>query len=136
MVVLDAERFGVAQLHQLRGRVGRGGEPAVCLLVSSVPADAPAATRLAALAQEHDGFALAELDLEQRREGDLLGAAQTGRRSSLRLLSLRRDAPLIAQARQDASEVVAADPVLADLPDLAAEVARMTGARGDYLERA
>jgi ATP-dependent DNA helicase RecG len=135
MVVMDAERFGVAQLHQLRGRVGRGRHPGVCLLVTTAAADSPAAARLGQVAAQNDGFALAELDLEQRREGDLLGAAQTGRRSSLRLLSLRRDAELIEQARQDATALVAADPDLSEYPDLAAEVARMTGSRADYLER-
>jgi ATP-dependent DNA helicase RecG len=136
MVVVDAERFGVAQLHQLRGRVGRGRAPGVCLLVTTAPAGSPAAARLAQVAATDDGFALAELDLEQRREGDLLGAAQTGRRSSLRLLSLRRDVGLISQAREDASALVEVDPGLGDHPELAAEVARMTGSRADYLERA
>jgi len=136
MVVVDAERFGVAQLHQLRGRVGRGRAPGVCLLVTTAPAGSPVAARLAQVAATDDGFALAELDLEQRREGDLLGAAQTGRRSSLRLLSLRRDVGLISQAREDASALVEVDPGLDDHPELAAEVARMTGSRADYLERA
>jgi ATP-dependent DNA helicase RecG len=135
MVVLDAERFGVAQLHQLRGRVGRGHDPGVCLLVTAAPAGSPAAVRLAEVARESDGFVLAELDLQQRREGDLLGAAQTGRRSSLRLLSLRRDAHLIGLAREDATQVVAGDPDQSGHPELAAEVERMTGSRADYLER-
>jgi ATP-dependent DNA helicase RecG len=136
MVVMDAERFGVAQLHQLRGRVGRGGLPGLCLLVTGASAGTPARTRLETVAAETDGFALAELDLQQRREGDLLGAAQTGHRSSLRLLSLRRDAGLISAAREDAAEVVATDPNLRDQPDLAREVERMTADRADYLERA
>jgi ATP-dependent DNA helicase RecG len=104
--------------------------------VTAAPAGSPAAVRLAEVARETDGFVLAELDLQQRREGDLLGAAQTGRRSSLRLLSLRRDAHLIGLAREDAAQVVAGDPDLAGHPDLAAEVERMTGSRADYLERA
>jgi ATP-dependent DNA helicase RecG len=135
MVVVDADRFGVAQLHQLRGRVGRGTHTSVCLLLTSAPAGSPARARLDAVAATTDGFALAELDLQQRREGDLLGVAQSGRQSSLRLLSARRDAALIAQARQDAIAVVAADPQLRAHPDLAAEVARMTADRADYLER-
>jgi ATP-dependent DNA helicase RecG len=136
MVIMDAERFGVAQLHQLRGRIGRGRLPGVCLLVTGAAEGSPARERLVAVAAETDGFVLAELDLEQRREGDLLGAAQTGRRSSLRVLSLRRDAALIAAAREDATAVVQADPGLHGHPHLAAEVARLTGERADYLERA
>lgn len=135
MVVMDADRFGVAQLHQLRGRVGRGAEPAVCLLVTRAPEGTPARTRVEQVAATRDGFELAEIDLAHRREGDLLGVAQSGARSSLRLLSLRRDVALIREARQDAAGVVAADPDLTDHPELAAEIARMTGARADYLER-
>jgi len=136
MVVVDADRFGVAQLHQLRGRVGRGSHTSVCLLLTRAPSGSPARDRLEAVAATTDGFALAELDLLQRREGDLLGVAQSGRRSSLRLLSPRRDVALIGQARQDAVALVAADPELREHPDLAAEVRRMTGERADYLERA
>ena len=87
MVVLDADRFGISQLHQLRGRVGRGSAPGLCLLVTDAPADTPARERLDAVASTLDGFELAELDLEQRREGDVLGEAQSGR-SSFKLLSL------------------------------------------------
>lgn len=136
MVVMDAERFGVAQLHQLRGRVGRGSTPSVCLLVTAAPAASPARRRLDVIASTTDGFALAELDLAQRREGDLLGVAQSGRRSSLRLLSLRRDLALIEAARADAGAVVDVDPELADHPELASEVERMTRDKADYLERA
>jgi ATP-dependent DNA helicase RecG len=136
MVVMDADRFGVAQVHQLRGRVGRGTSPSVCLLVTRAPAGSASRERLDAVAATTDGFALAELDLAQRREGDLLGVAQSGRRSSLRLISLRRDADLIAAARHDASAVVEGDPNLDEHPELAAEVERMTGERADYLERA
>ena len=90
MVVLDADRFGVSQLHQLRGRVGRGGHPGLCLLVTDAEADSPARERLDAVAATTDGFELSRLDLEQRREGDVLGASQSGRRSGLRLLSVHR----------------------------------------------
>src|SRR5690606_34369750 len=88
MIVLDADRFGVSQLHQLRGRVGRGSAPGLCLLVTEAPAGTPARQGLDAGASTGDGFRLAEFDLEQRREGDVLGATQSGRRSHLRLLSL------------------------------------------------
>ncbi len=136
MVVMDADRFGVAALHQLRGRVGRGTKPSVCLLVTAAEDGTAARDRVEAIAQTTDGFALAEIDLEQRREGDLLGVAQSGRRSSLRLLSLRRDGAVIARARTAASAVVEQDPDLGAHPALAAELARVTGDRGDYLERA
>ena len=136
MVVLDADRFGVAALHQLRGRVGRGSRPSVCLLVTRAPSGSPARDRVEAVAATNDGFALADIDLEQRREGDLLGDAQSGRRSSLRLLSLRRDGQVISAAREAAAAVVDDDPDLVSHPALAAEVDRMTGDRAEYLQRA
>ncbi len=120
MVVMDAERFGVSQLHQLRGRVGRGDAPGLCLLVTRAPAGSGAHERLAALAATTDGFALSQLDLELRREGDVLGSAQAGRRSSLRLLSVVSDEDVIADARVAAEGTVAADPALAEHPALAA----------------
>jgi ATP-dependent DNA helicase RecG len=136
MVVLDADRFGVSQLHQLRGRVGRGGAPGVCLLVTDAPAGAAARERLDAVASTVDGFELARLDLEQRREGQVLGEAQSGR-SSFRLLSLLRDEELIGQARDEATALVAADPELARHPALAAAVADFVGEdRAEYLEKA
>ena len=95
MVVLDADRFGVSQLHQLRGRIGRGSAPGLCLLVTEAPAGSPSRERLDAVAATTDGFELARLDVEQRREGDILGASQSGRRSQLKLLSLLRDEDLI-----------------------------------------
>ena len=116
MAVLDADRFGVSQLHQLRGRIGRGAHPGLCLLVTEVPEAAPSRERLDAVAATTDGFELARLDVEQRREGDVLGAAQSGRRSQLRLLSLLRDEELIVAARAEASDLVAADPELAGHP--------------------
>jgi ATP-dependent DNA helicase RecG len=137
MVVLDADRFGVSQLHQLRGRVGRGSAPGICLLFTAADADSPARHRLDAVAATTDGFDLARLDLEQRREGDILGAAQSGRRSQLRLLSVLRDEVLIAEARTEAQALVAADPELAGHPVLAAEVAALVGEeRAEYLEKA
>ena len=110
MVVMDADRFGISQLHQLRGRIGRGEHPGVCLLVTYVDPTTPAAARLAAVARTRDGFELAEADLEQRREGNVLGANQSGARSTLRLLRAISDADLIAEAREAANDLVAADP--------------------------
>jgi ATP-dependent DNA helicase RecG len=136
MVIMDADRFGVSQLHQLRGRVGRGGHPGLCLLVTEAP-PGQARDRLDAVAATQDGFALSRLDLEQRREGDVLGAAQAGRKSSLKLLTLLKDEELIGQARQEAEELVGADPVLAGQPALAAAIAAMLDAdRAEYLEKA
>ncbi len=136
MVVLDADRFGVSQLHQLRGRVGRGTAPGLCLLVTESGPDTPARERLDAVAGTLDGFALAELDLEARREGDVLGATQSGRRSHLRLLSLLRDRELIGQARQEAIELVLADPELAGHPELRDWIAALVDEeRAEYLEK-
>jgi ATP-dependent DNA helicase RecG len=136
MVIMDADRFGVSQLHQLRGRVGRGSAPGLCLFVTEAPAGVPARRRLDDVAATSDGFALARLDLEQRREGDVLGAAQSGRRSRLRLLSLLHDGDLIATARAEATRIVRLDPELTDLPALAATVAALVDAeRAEYLEK-
>ena len=135
MVVLDADRFGISQLHQLRGRIGRGGHPGVCLLVSGNESDA-AQTRLQALAATSDGFELARLDLAQRREGDVLGTAQSGVRSSLRHLSLLRDEEVIEVARADVEAVLAQDPGLDAHPDLAAAVSRWAEQeQAAYLEK-
>jgi ATP-dependent DNA helicase RecG len=112
MVIMDAERFGVSQLHQLRGRVGRGREAGLCLLVTEAPGASPARERLDAVAATGDGFQLSRLDLQQRREGDVLGSAQAGRRSSLKLLKLLADEDLIATAREEAATLVNADPKL------------------------
>ena len=137
MVVLDADRFGVSQLHQLRGRVGRGGHAGLALLVTEAPDASPARARLAAVEATLDGFVLARLDLEQRREGDVLGHSQSGRRSSLRLLSVLRDEAVIADARDEAFALVAADPTLAGHPGLAAELAEALGEeRAEYLGKA
>jgi ATP-dependent DNA helicase RecG len=136
MVILDADRFGVSQLHQLRGRVGRGSAPGLCLLVSETEPGTPAAERLTSVASTLDGFRLAELDLEQRREGDVLGAAQSGRRSHVRLLSLLRDADLIEEARAEAMAIIAADQELERHPLLAATVEALVGEeRAEYLEK-
>jgi ATP-dependent DNA helicase RecG len=137
MVVLDADRFGVSQLHQLRGRVGRGSAPGLCLLVTEAPAGSEPRERLDAVASTLDGFRLAELDLEQRREGDVLGAAQSGRRSHLRLLSLLRDADLIGEARADAEALLDLDPDLDRHPELASMVAALVDSeRAEFLQKA
>jgi ATP-dependent DNA helicase RecG len=137
MMIMDAERFGVSQLHQMRGRVGRGTEKGICLLVTEALEGSPSRDRLDAVAATNDGFELARLDVEQRREGDVLGAAQSGSRSQLRLLSLLRDEDLIVQARAEASELVAADPELSAHPLLAAEVALLAAdERAEYLDKA
>jgi ATP-dependent DNA helicase RecG len=136
MVVMDADRFGVSQLHQLRGRVGRGGAPGLCLLVTEAAEETPARERLTAVAATLDGFQLAELDLEQRREGDVLGAAQSGRRSHLRLLSLLRDRELIGEARAEALELLDGDPELERYPLLRDWIAaQVDEERAEYLEK-
>ncbi|PRW62553.1 ATP-dependent DNA helicase RecG [Actinopolyspora mortivallis] len=137
MVIMDADRFGMSQLHQLRGRVGRGDSPGLCLLVSAAMPQSPARNRLDAVASTTDGFELARLDLQQRREGDVLGAAQSGRRSTLRMLSLVHDEELIATARAEAEEFVEPDPELRDHPGLAAMVTELVDEdRADFLEKA
>lgn len=124
MVILEADRFGVSQLHQLRGRVGRGGVPGLCLLVTEAAAGTPARERVDAVASTLDGFELAEVDLELRGEGDVLGDAQSGARSSLRLLRVVKDAGLIAEARVEAERVLDDDPQLTRHPALAAAIER------------
>jgi ATP-dependent DNA helicase RecG len=137
MVILDAERFGLSQLHQLRGRVGRGSAAGVCLLVTEMPAATAARTRLDAIADTTDGFALAQLDLELRREGDVLGALQSGRRSGLRLLSLLKHEEIIAKARVYAVDIVEHDPTLTEHSGLAALVGQTVGdeERAAWLDR-
>jgi len=125
MVIMDAERFGVSQLHQLRGRVGRGTSPGLCILITTAIADTPARIRLEAVAGSTDGFELSRIDLEQRREGDVLGAAQSGSRSHLRLLRVLRDEDLILTARADAQELLASDPDLSQHKQLAREFAKV-----------
>jgi ATP-dependent DNA helicase RecG len=134
MVIMDAERFGVSQLHQLRGRVGRGKDPGICLLVTEMPAATASRDRLDAVASTLDGFELARLDLEMRREGDILGAVQSGRRSTVKLLSLLRDEKLIAEAREEAQALIAN---LDDYPGLSRMVAELIkDDRAEYLEKA
>ena len=125
MVIMDADRFGVSQLHQLRGRVGRGSAPGLCLLVSSAQEDSPAMQRLNSVAATLDGFELARIDLEQRKEGDVLGRSQSGGKSHLRLLRVLRDENLIDQAREVAVKILKTDPDLSNLPELNAEVEKL-----------
>ena len=136
MVVMDAERFGISQLHQLRGRVGRGNQPGLCLLMTSSGEDTPAWERLQAVAATTDGFELSSVDLELRHEGDVLGTRQSGVRSSLRLLSVVRDETVIADAREAAIQVVADDPELAGHEALAAAVQALESTEQvEFMER-
>ncbi|MEU4200250.1 ATP-dependent DNA helicase RecG [Streptomyces sp. NPDC045470] len=136
MVIMDADRFGVSQLHQLRGRVGRGSAPGLCLLVSEMPEASPARARLAAVAGTLDGFELSRIDLEQRREGDVLGQAQSGARTSLRMLAVIEDEQVIEAAREEATSVVAADPELSGYPELRIALQALLDAeREQYLDK-
>ncbi|MFE5030534.1 ATP-dependent DNA helicase RecG [Streptomyces sp. NPDC056683] len=136
MVIMDADRFGVSQLHQLRGRVGRGSAPGLCLLVTEMPEASPARQRLTAVASTLDGFELSRIDLEQRREGDVLGQAQSGARSSLRVLAVIEDEEIIAEARDEATALVADDPELTNLPGLRTALdALLDEEREQYLEK-
>ena len=136
MAIMDADRFGVSQLHQLRGRVGRGSAPGLCLLVTEMPEMTATMERLRAVESTLDGFELAQLDLELRREGDILGAAQSGRRSALKMLSLLRDEDIIADARVAAQQVVDVDPDLEKHPGLAGMVATLLSEeKAEFLEK-
>jgi ATP-dependent DNA helicase RecG len=136
MVILDADRFGVSQLHQLRGRIGRGGHAGLCLLVTATQPDGPSMERLTAVASTRDGFALSRIDLEQRREGNVLGTEQSGRRSELRLLSVLTDEDVIVDAREAATAYLEQDPELSGAPGLrAAVLAIEESERADFLDR-
>ncbi|MGW4925101.1 ATP-dependent DNA helicase RecG [Streptomyces parvulus] len=136
MVIMDADRFGVSQLHQLRGRVGRGSAAGLCLLVTEMPEASAARQRLNAVAGTLDGFELSRIDLEQRREGDVLGQAQSGARTSLRVLAVIEDEEIIAEARQEAAALVAADPELTGVPGLRTVLeALLDEQREQYLEK-
>ncbi len=136
MVLLDADRFGVSQLHQLRGRIGRGGLPGLCLLLSHAEVGAPARDRLDAVAATTDGFELSRIDLEQRREGDVLGGSQSGFRSGLITLRVLRDESLIERAREAAEALLSEDPTLATAPLLGAAVAEAESSdASEFLEK-
>ena len=125
MVILDADNFGISQLHQLRGRVGRGQAKGLCLLLTGAEDGSIALQRIEAVAGESDGFKLSEIDLELRREGDVLGASQSGGRSSLRLLQVIRDAALIQKVRVEVEQVFEADPGLESMPNLRLAIEEM-----------
>jgi ATP-dependent DNA helicase RecG len=136
MVLLDADRFGISQLHQLRGRVGRAGLPGLCLLVTHTEADSPARERLDAVAATTDGFELSRVDLEQRREGDVLGRSQSGFRSSLQQLRVLRDEDTIVEARKVALDLLADDPGLEKVPELRSLVTELEHSRqSDFMEK-
>ena len=133
MVVMDADRFGISQLHQLRGRIGRGAHPSLCLLATRLPETSRAGERLRAVAATVDGFALAELDLRERREGDVLGINQSGRRVTLKFLSLAEHLDVILAARQLCEAIYATDPRDRGIETLAGQ---FTGTdRIDYLDK-
>lgn len=135
MIILDAQQFGLSQLHQLRGRVGRSTTPSVCMAVH--PSNLPPASieRLSAFASTTDGFELAQVDVKLRKEGDVLGAGQSGRATSLRFLSVVRDAHIISQARSAATDTVTQDPTLHAHPELAAHIRRLEGGKAQWMEK-
>ena len=134
MVVMDADRFGISQLHQLRGRIGRGAHASLCLLATRLPEHSKAGERLRAVAGTLDGFELADLDLQERREGDVLGQNQSGRSVTLRFLSLAEHLEVILAARELCDEVYVADP---RHPGMTVLAEQLTGAdRIDYLDKA
>jgi ATP-dependent DNA helicase RecG len=136
MVIMDADRFGVSQLHQLRGRIGRGGHPGLCLLVTAAAPESVSMERLVAVAGTRDGFELSRIDLEQRREGNVLGTEQSGRRSTLRLLSVLTDEDVILAAREAATALLETDPDLASAPALLEAVdALEESERAEFLDK-
>ncbi|WP_029135393.1 ATP-dependent DNA helicase RecG [Nakamurella lactea] len=130
MVIMDAERFGLSQLHQLRGRVGRGSAPGICLLVTEAPGGSPSRMRLAAVEATTDGFELADRDLELRKEGNVLGTSQAGTASALRQLSLTTDRDIVEAARHDAQDLVDSDPGFGKFPGLLAMAESVIGDEG------
>ena len=136
MVIMDADRFGVSQLHQLRGRVGRGSAPGLCLLVTGAEPETPARIRLDAVAATQDGFELSRIDLEQRREGDVMGASQSGAKSKLRLLRVLRDEAMIETARDEATALIDQDPILSYESELAKALAQLeSDTTSEFIDR-
>lgn len=136
MIIMNADRFGVSQLHQLRGRVGRGKVAGLCLFVTEAAEESSAIERLSAVASTLDGFELARIDLEQRSEGDILGKAQSGTQSHLRLLRVLRDESVIIEARKVAHDLIELDPTLNSVPALAREVAELRSEEAStYLDK-
>jgi ATP-dependent DNA helicase RecG len=134
MVVVDADRFGISQLHQLRGRIGRGQHPSLCLLATQLPEGSKAGARLKAVAGTLDGFTLADLDLDEREEGDVLGLNQSGRPITLRFLSLRKHLDVILAAREFSRDFYDKEPTH---PGMAVLAAPFTNAdRVEYLDKA
>jgi len=136
MVILDADRFGVSQLHQLRGRVGRGGLPGLCLMLTSAEEGSLALERVKAVAETTDGFKLSEIDLELRGEGDVLGSSQSGGKSSLKLLRVLKDSALIQEVRTEVAEIFKTDPTLEKYPLLAETLVQLDMQRQDFLAKA
>lgn len=136
MIILDAQQFGLSQLHQLRGRVGRSDRPSICMAVHRAQIPDISRERLEAFANTSDGFELARVDVKLRKEGDVLGAGQSGRASSLKFLSVVRDSEIIAQAREAAIETIDADPLLADHPQLASYIRDLHGQDAQWMEKA
>jgi len=136
MVIMDADRFGVSQLHQLRGRIGRGSAPGLCLLVTGAEPETPARVRLEAVAATQDGFELSRIDLEQRREGDVMGASQSGAKSKLRLLRVLRDEAMIETARDEATALIDQDPALSYESELAKALAQLeSDTASEFIDR-
>lgn len=136
MVIADADRFGISQLHQLRGRIGRGSHPSVCLLVSNMPSASRAGTRIQAVADTLDGFALADLDMRERREGDVLGRNQSGVSYGLKLLSLHKHQEIIETSRELCEDIYLADPELVDHRGLDTLARRFTDSDSvEYLDK-
>jgi ATP-dependent DNA helicase RecG len=136
MVIMDADRFGVSQLHQLRGRIGRGSAAGLCLLVTGAEPETPARVRLEAVAATQDGFELSRIDLEQRREGDVMGASQSGAKSKLRLLRVLRDEAMIEVARDEATALIEQDPTLSQESELAKALAQLeSDTASEFIDR-
>lgn len=133
IVIFDADRYGLSQLHQLRGRVGRGGTNSWAFLISRAEPGSPAEQRLEVIHHSLDGAEIAQADLEFRGAGDVLGDAQSGGKSSLKLLRVVKDADMIADARTRAEQLLAADPELADEVQLAGAVLDFTRGNETFL---
>jgi ATP-dependent DNA helicase RecG len=133
MFVMDADRFGISQLHQLRGRIGRGRHPSLCLLATRLPEASKAGQRLKAVAGTLDGFKLADLDLKERREGDVLGLSQSGRPITLRFLSLSEHRDVIETSREFCESAYAQNPERPEMATLAAQFTETD--RVEYLDK-
>lgn len=135
MVILDSQQFGLAQLHQLRGRVGRSSLPSLCIAMHRHELTDAGRARLQAFAETTDGFELAEADLRLRKEGDVLGAGQSGKATHLRFLSVRRDEALIRASKSEAEALLAQDPTLSAYPDLARALRGASEGQVEWMQR-